>query len=377
MVKNKRNVHCVSRIVAAILVGLAAQTAWARWPDGVLNYCGFEGFWDEAGWRDAGWAQGGTEGTRFDRLTKRFGKASLRIEGKKGQTRTALQLGGNAVRRGKSYVLRAWVKTQDVAGEAALALQPHEEAKPLAFVELGDRSRLRGTHDWTLLEVRVPPLPEKAVRVYPYVWVKDSGIAWFDEFALAEAGVDVPLGGQKPITDADYAGVRFHDAALPENLLKNAGFEEGLDRWFVESGKPQIDRRAAAAGRQSLRLDGFPQCAYTVVQTGVKIDPRRAYRLSFQVKSDLRAGLSCAQVIGLNASGGAISYYGQDYANEFCYGRGTRDWHEVSVVLRRFEPETDALNVYLELHDAVGIVWLDEVKLAPLSLSETKKVRGE
>jgi hypothetical protein len=49
----------------------------------------------------------------------------------------------------------------------------------------------------------------------------------------------------------------------------------------------------------------------------------------------------------------------------------------VSVVLRRFEPETDALNVYLELHDAVGTVWLDEVKLAPLSLSETKKVRGE
>ncbi len=367
----------MSRILAAVFVCLATQTAWARWPEGVLNYCGFEGFWDEAGWRDAGWAQGGSEGIRFDRLTKRFGKASLRIEGAPGQTRTALQLGGNAVQRGKSYVLRAWVKTQDIAGEAALGLQPHEEARPLAFVELGDRSRLRGTHDWTLLEVQVPPLPEKTVRVYPYVWVKGSGIAWFDEFALTEAGVEVPLGGQKPITDADCAGIRFLDDALPENLLRNPGFEEGLDRWFVESGKPQIDRHTAAGGRQSLRLDGFPQCAYTVVQVRVKIDPRRAYRLSFQVKTDLRAGLSCARVIGLTAAGAAISYYGQDHATEFCYGRGKEDWHEVSVVLRKFEAETDALNVYLELHDAVGTVWLDQVKLAPLSLAETRKVRGE
>ena len=51
--------------------------------------------------------------------------------------------------------------------------------------------------------------------------------------------------------------------------------------------------------------------------------------------------------------------------------------HEVSVVLRRFEPETDSLNVYLELHDAVGTVWIDETRLTPLSLLETKKVRGE
>jgi hypothetical protein len=57
MVKIKRKVDCIPRFVAAVLVCLATRTAWARWPEGVLNYCGFEGFWDEAGWRDVGWAQ--------------------------------------------------------------------------------------------------------------------------------------------------------------------------------------------------------------------------------------------------------------------------------------------------------------------------------
>ncbi len=363
------------RIALTLLLG-APQAAWARWPDGVLNYCGFEGAWDEAGWRDLGWSQGGTEGVRFDRQTKRFGKASLRIEGARGQTRGVLQLNGNAVQRGKSYVLRAWIKTQDIAEEAAIVLQPHEEAKPLAFLDLGDRSRLRGTRDWTLVEVRVPPIPEKAVRIYPYLWVKGSGTAWFDEFALTEAGIQVPLGGQKPITEADYAGVRFDDAALPQNLLQNPGLEEGFDRWYVESGKPQIDERVAAAGRRSVRLDGFSEYGYTLVQVRVKIDPRRAYRLSFQVKTDLRAGLSCAQVIGLRANGEAIGWHSQDHTHEFCYGRGTQDWHEVSVVLRQFEPETDAVNVYLELHDAIGTVWFDEVRFVPLSLAETKRIRG-
>jgi len=367
----------VLRKVVVVLLWMTPQTAWAAWPEGVLNYCGFEGFWDEAGWRDLGWAQGGTEGMSFDRQIKRFGKASLRIEGAAGQSRGALQLNGNAVQRGKSYVLCAWVKTQNVEGEAALALQPHEEGKPLAFLDLGDASRRRGTCDWTLVEIRVPPLPDNVVRVFPYVWVKGPGTAWFDELALTEAGVQVPLGGQKPITDADYAGIRFDDATLPQNLLRNAGFEQGLDHWYVESGKPKLDGQVASTGRQSLRLDGFSQCAHTVVQVNVTIDPRRAYRLSFQVKTDLHAGLSCAQVIGLTAKGEAISYCGQDHTNEFCYGRGVQDWHETSVVLRKFEPRTDALNVYLQLHDAIGTVWFDEVKLTPLTLAETRKVRGE
>ena len=66
----------------SLLTGLASPSpAEARWPAGVLNYCGFDGFWDEAGWRDLRWAEGGTAGVRFDRDVKRFGKASLRIGG--------------------------------------------------------------------------------------------------------------------------------------------------------------------------------------------------------------------------------------------------------------------------------------------------------
>jgi hypothetical protein len=341
----------------------------------MLNYCGFEGYWDEAGWRDQGWAQGGTPGVRFDHETKRFGKGSLRIEGARGESRGALQLDGNAPQPGKRYVLRVWVKTQNIRGEAAVALQPHEEGKPLAFLDLGPKSRLHGTHDWSLVEIAVPPLSEKIVRIYPYLWVKGSGTAWFDDFALTEAGVEVPLGGQKQLAEADYAGVRFDDAALPQNLLKNPSFEEGLNDWYVEGGKAQIDRTTAAAGRQSLRYDGFPECSFDVAAVRVRIDPRRAYRLSVKLKTNLQAGLSCVQLLPLKASGEVTGYFGQDHAYEFCYGRGVQDWHEASVVLRQFPPEADAVNLYLLLQDAVGTVWFDDVRLIPLSLSETKRLQ--
>ena len=282
---------------------------------------------------------------------------------------------GAAQQPGKRYLLRVWVKTRDIADEVAIALQPHEEGKPLAFLDLGPKSRLRGTHDWTLVEVEVPPLAKNIVRIYPYLWVKGTGTAWFDEFALTEAGVAVPLGGQKPVTDADYAGVRFHDAALPKNLLKNPGFEEGLADWFVESGKPKIDATTVAAGRNSLRYDGFPECSFCAVNLRVRIDPRRAYRLSLKLKTDLRVGLSCVQLLPLRANGEPIAFFGQDHAHEFCYGRGTEDWHEVSVVLRQFPPEADATHLYLTLQDAVGTVWFDDVQLTPLSLAESHKVQ--
>ncbi|MHB8969486.1 MAG: carbohydrate binding domain-containing protein [Pirellulaceae bacterium] len=362
--------------VLSLLAGFALPSAAeARWPDGVLNYCGFDGYWDEAGWRDLRWAEGGTAGVRFDRDLRRFGKASLRIEGASDATRAVLQLPGNAVQPGKQYVLRVWVKTQDIVDEAALTLQPHAEGEPLPFVDLGEHASLQGTHDWTLLEVPVPSLPARTVRIFPYLQVKGAGTAWFDEFALTELGVQVPWGGQRPVTDADYAGVRFADADLPGNLLPNSGFEEDLNGWFVESGEPQIDRRISAVGQHSLRYDGFPECHFSVVQVRVKIDPRRACRLSLKLKTDLRAGLSCVQLLPLNAKGEALGYFGQDHTQEFCYGRGVQDWHETSVVLRQFQPETDALNVYLLLQDAVGTVWFDEIRLSPCSLAETETER--
>ena len=360
-----------------LLCGICAAPALARWPDGVLNYCGFEGVWDEAGWRDIGWAQGGSEGVSFDRETKRFGKASLRMIGAEGQQRTVLQINGNNIQKGKHYVLRAWVKTQDITGEAAVGLQPHAEGKPLSFLELGDASRLKGTHDWTLLEVKVPDFPPDAVHMYPYLWVKGAGTAWFDEFSLAEEGVQVPLGGQKPITEADYGGLKFDDANLPANLITNPGFEDGLNPWYVEFGKPQIDEAVHFTGKRSLRYDGFPECSYTTVAVRVRIDPRRAYKLSCMQKTALKDGLSCVMLIPFKANGEGFGWwYTQDHTSEFCYGRGTKDWYEQSIVFREFPPETDYLNIYLELQDATGTVWWDDMKLTPLTVAQTKEVRG-
>ena len=364
-------------VIASVFCTVCATPAIARWPDGVVNYCGFDGHWNEAGWRDHGWAQGGTEGIAFDREVKHHGRASLRIDGAPDQRRSALQLGGNPIQQGKQYVIRAWVKTRDITKEAALALLVHTADKPLSFLRLPEGSRLKGTHDWTLLEVKVPPVPAEAVRMFAYVWVEGPGTAWFDEFALTEEGVQVPPGGQKPLTDADYAGVRFDDAELPDNLLSNPGFENGLDGWYLENGKPGIDEQVFVGGKRSVRYRGFAECSYSLVQS-VKIDPRRAYRLSLMLKTELKAGLSCMRLLAFKADGQGFGWWhGQDHATEFCYGRGARDWRQQSVTIRSFRPETEHVNVYLLLEDALGDVWFDDVKFAPLSLNETREVRGE
>jgi hypothetical protein len=363
---------------AAFLIAVCAAPALARWPEGVLNDCGVEGAWDEAGWRDLGWAQGGTEGMDFDRAVKRFGKASLRAEGAEGETRMALQLNGNAITAGKQYVLRIWVKTEGPAGAAELRLQPHAEGQPLPFVELGEAARLSGTHDWTLLEIPVPELPEGTVRIYPYLGVTGNGTAWFDEFSLAEAEVEVPLGGQRPITDADFGGVRFSDDAPPTNLIPNGDFEDGMNGWFVENGKPIIRVTGRTTGPHALCYDGYPECAFTTVAVHIRIDPRRAYRLSMRLRTDLRAGMSVVRVIPFKANGEGFGWwFSQDHSMEFLRGRGTQPWHNESVIWREFPPETDFLNVYLELTDAVGSVWFDDVSLLPLSLRRTAEVRGK
>ena len=363
-----------SGMLCSLLLVLAAP-ALARWPDGCLNYCGFDTYWDEAGWRDGGWMEGGTPGMSFDTETKRYGHSSLRVEGAEGESRYALQLSGFPVDRTARYVFRAWVKTEGITGEAALAVQVHSATAPGPFLDLGEGSRLESTHDWTLLEVTIADFPADAARMYPYVWVKGRRTAWFDEVSLSLEGVEVPLGGERPISEADYGGVRFDDAALPANLIPNAGFEQALEDWYVESGQPVVDDATAAEGARSLRLDGFPECSYSVVAR-VRIDPHRAYRLSVRLKTALQAGLSCVQLIAFKADGSGFGWwFGQDHTWEFLHGRGTRDWHEESVVLREFPPETDTVNVYLLLQDAVGSVWLDDVRFTPLSLAETEEVR--
>lgn len=362
----------------ALALCLIASPLWAAWPDGVLNYCGFEGAWDEAGWRDLGWMQGGTEGMAFDRQVKRWGKAALRVEGAEGQTKAALNLPGVAIEPGRKYILRALVRTEGVIGKAGLRLQPHAEGEPLAFMDLGDAAFLSGSHDWMWLEVKVPPFPTNAVRMYPYIWMEGPGTAWFDEFSLAYEGVVVPAGGQREIPESEYGGVRFEDGALPANLLANPGFEEGLTGWFTEIGRPRIDETAAAEGSRSLCYDGYPRCSYTTVAVHVRIDPRRAYRLSLKQKTALTAGLSCVRVLAFWQDGSGFGWWhSQDYTCEFLHGEGTRDWQEMSVVWRRFPPETDYLNIYLELADAAGSVWFDDVRLTPLTLAETREVRGQ
>jgi len=370
-----------SRSVAlgvAFLAALAAQGAGRTdWPAGVLNYCGFEGRWDEAGWRDSAWMQGGIPEIDFDANTKVHGRYSLRIIGSPDEDRYAIQLAGNDIDAAKVYVFQGWVKTDNVQGTAKVAALAHGEKGPLDWVNLGPGALFTGTRDWTRFELPLRSFPEGSKRVYLYAMVRGTGTAWFDEFSLAEEGVEVPLGGEKVYTDADYAGLRFDDGALAENLLQGPGFEEGLGSWVAEVGTPVIDRKVAGEGTASLRIDAEPEGRCVVYQR-VRLDPRRAYRLSLSLKTELRLGLSCIRVIPFRADGSGFGWwFVQDHTSEFLHGRGRSGWRREEIVLRHLRPETDYVVVYLTLEDAEGKAWFDDVRLTPLSLAETKAVAGQ
>ena len=299
-----------------------------------------------AGWRDANWTHGGTPGIAFGPPDQaiRQGLAAYRRRPRGVEKRHAADRAA-ACNRANGTSCERGSKPKTSTARATVTLLPHSEGKPLTWIDLGAASHVRTAKDWTRVELPIPELPKPIDRVYAFLSVKGSGTAWFDEFSLAEAGVDVPPGrsenrSPRPITRAFDSTM----TACPSNLLKNPGFESGVSDWYVESGKPQIDEETAAQGRRSLRLDGFAECNYSIVASNVKIDPRRAYRLSLKLKTQFRAGLSCIQLLPVKANGEPIGFFTQDHTSEFCHGRGTQGWHEESIVLRQFPPETNTVH---------------------------------
>jgi len=90
--------------------------------------------------------------------------------------------------------LRAWLKTEGVAGRAGLWMrvdQHDDPVKVLAFDNMGNRP-VRGTTGWRRYEV-VLDVPPGADEVYYGALLEGAGRLWVDEVTLEPAGKDVPV----------------------------------------------------------------------------------------------------------------------------------------------------------------------------------------
>jgi hypothetical protein len=361
--------------VVALLSGVVpAQT---KLPDGVLHYWGCDK-WGGSGWRDEAWDKGGSGRIHFDPQVKRYGTASVRLDGVEGGHVVALSLEQPAeVSTDKQYVLQVWAKTAGVKGSAevrALAHgpQPGEAYRPLGWVHLGEKTHLilPPDSDWTQYRVAINALPGGATRVFLYFVIDGDGTAWFDEFSFAEAGVEVPLGGQAPLRDGDYAGVRFDDANLPENLLTNGGFEEGLKGWQLlpPDYTAAVDETVAHAGKASFRFDAKEFTGGYLWQR-VQLDPRRYYRISMWAKTDGLTGYFFTHLLPFNRHGVPIGWHGANHSSEHHYVTGKTNGWEERVLVTRFQPEAAEVVIYPRVEDTIGTVWIDDIAIRPLPLN--------
>lgn len=362
--------------VSGVLRG--ADAARTKPVPGLLNYCGFEGYWGEGGWVDSGFATAKGSPVSFDFAIRFHGKASVRIPG--GANHFAYNLVAPIFAQlGKTYVFRGYVKVEKVEKEAWIKVLAASKSqnKVLGYVPVEGPSSFKGTADWQPFSLAVSLFPSGTETVTLYVGLEGPGTAWYDEVSFAEKGVVVPLGGRLALTEEDYGGVRFDDRSLPANLLLNPGFEEDFTGWFQEAGPSEIDGAVAHSGKKSLKLAGRELLHYSTMQS-VRIDPRRAYELWGWVKTSNLVSMSYVMLICWDKYNRAVPsafMFVQDSAWEFLYATGTHDWQRKTMVFRAFPPDTDHVTVYLCLSDARGTVWIDDVGLRPLTLADSPEAR--
>jgi hypothetical protein len=183
---------------------------------------------------------------------------------------------------------------------------------------------------------------------------------------------------------------------LSDNLLVNAGFEEGRpdamprDGWRISEGwtwqaRPSADCKAAitdevaAEGKRSLKIEGVlvkdAKCNPpwpVVVSADVAAQPGHAYRLTAKMKA-AKAGAAPRVELMIQ------SYV----ANVYYWSRSTSaslgpDWKEYELVFKLpargeqdYKEQMKAIRARFDLPGSEGTVWIDDVRLVEVeSLDE-------
>jgi hypothetical protein len=338
--------------------------------------------------------------TRQSVTARRFGKASLQLQGTASQVvylcgETESRSGGafyspfrplsvSLARSLRSRPLRigVWCKTQDVIGQPELKIALECSANDRIISKPYSVAFSKGTHDWEYQEIVVPVsaelgLPHAAVVTLSY---QGRGTAWFDgAYVVEDASPDTP------------------------NLLPNGSFEAVEKDWPTGWSKPEVwswsrsdyyrftgwshgdgqmkgGASVIPAGRnvgKSLQLTVLPGDNLAVKSLPVVLNQKEAHVLEVcaWVRTD---NLRWMEIMAKDEKGEWLpqqdfaGFWGSDehYRNRI-FGTGSHDWE---FVRKHFAPQKPVKEVTLWLcargmdgklmqRNVVGTIWFDDVEL--------------
>lgn len=135
---------------------------------------------------------------------------------------------------GSQGMLRCWIKTKDVQGEAFLRLYFMDAADQI--VRQPDSSKLSGSNDWTEVELSFT-VPDATAYVMVYLELTGMGTAWFDDVELTGTPSQVPV------------------VAAPQEFVYGLGDLDCLEGCLVQPrGKQTVLQLAPRKTRASARV---------------------------------------------------------------------------------------------------------------------------
>jgi beta-lactamase regulating signal transducer with metallopeptidase domain len=98
---------------------------------------------------------------------------------------------------GKRVRLRAWVKSQDVAGSAGVWMRVDKDQATVAFDNMQNRA-IKGTQPWKQCDV-VLDVPQDATGIFFGVLLSGTGEVWMNDVSFEVVGYEVPVTSRSPL----------------------------------------------------------------------------------------------------------------------------------------------------------------------------------
>ncbi len=151
--------------------------------------------------------------------------------------------------------------------------------------------------------------------------------------------------------------------ASGENMVANAGFEDGATGWRLPAPLFSIDGTVAHTGASSLRYQNEPRGPYLIAGQGLNLQPGKCYRMRVWVKTEGIVSTDTGAAISLEWSG-KQGYIGGAYPPGCT---GTADWQQI-VFESGIVPEgvTDGSVILYGRESTSGTAWFDDVEVTEL-----------
>ncbi|MCC6796538.1 MAG: carbohydrate binding domain-containing protein [Candidatus Hydrogenedentes bacterium] len=312
-----------------------------------------EGNWEEG---YPGWQLRGKAEIKVDEKEKLFGVRSLRV-GLKGSTGCELvrwEVAKGEVKAGNRYLLRGYIKTQDIDSEASVYLTAftiNSTSKQMSWFK---SSPITKNTAWA--EVDVP------------VQVPEGADALAVRIEYEQNSKKAAKGGTVWVDDVSVTQVT-QEMLEPENLLTNGDFEAFTNNW---TDLPDASHLASDTdvkqlkGSASLRIDLKGLDKAFVLQWIKGITPNTTYRLDGFVKTKEAAGDAFLTVMAENSKRSNKAWLSTKKVN------GTADWRKLSLQVKTAD-DTDTLAIRFEFRSekegvpaTSGSVWLDNFTLTKI-----------